>query len=109
MPRAEGAGESTEDLSREEEESEGDWGRVAMGGWGEGWMWCWRRDESSPCLKKLWARETESVRWGIVRIGGSVFDSFNWDGVVVVFELPTSLFLLGGGVEAESGSVCFRR
>lgn len=29
----------------------------------------------------LWARETESVRWGIVRIGGSVLNSFNWDRV----------------------------
>jgi len=36
--RPEGAGEETVDLSKEEDEREGDCGKVAIGG-GEGWGW----------------------------------------------------------------------
>ncbi len=38
-PRRVGAGDDTEERSKEEVESEGDCGNVAMGGGGDGWAW----------------------------------------------------------------------
>lgn len=38
-PRLVGAGDDTEERSREEDESEGDCGNVAMGGGGDGCTW----------------------------------------------------------------------